>query len=881
MRRLLVDHPWLKGLTTSDILRMRAIGDLAKNHRFRLPPGDIKLIRAFNYKVDTDISGRAFSKLPRAFPNELGDLPSEQVIRNRASFLSAFDPILIECCVNSCLAFTGSNDALDACPHCFQSRYKINPATGAAVPCRTFQYLPLIPRLVQMYRDPRTAHTLGYRVRRQSSPNNYADIFDGAHYKALKQRRVMTEHKRFQHRYFSSDTDIALGLATDGFGPFKTRKQSCWPLLVFNYNLPPSIRYHLDNMLCLGVIPGPNEPKELDSFLHPLVRELDELAFGVAAYDGKHDRPFCLRAYLLACFGDMPAVAKLMCMKGHNGKYPCRACNIIGIRAMKSTNPTKLGNTHYTPLARPFAGTEEGPSNYDPLNLPLRTHAQFVHDAVNVHYSQNSTQEHRRSLRTGINGISTLAKVFSLDFPVSFPHDFMHQVFQNVLPTLIDLWTHTNKKKTFGSGQEDYIISKTAWEAIGEACAASGNTIPARFGSRVPNLHDRRHESTAESMLLFATLIGPGLLRNQFKNEAYYQHFIFLVRLINRCCSHSVTQDDVDFIRRGFARWVETYEQLYYCYTRDRLRACSLPIHSLLHIADDIEAMGPVWCYWSFPMERFCGFLSRAQKSRRFPFSGIDRRVREIAELGQIKLLYGLTDELDLEDRRDTIVKGTKYDDYPDLVFAEPKLHTTLDSDLHRKVARYISDVTGVPALAILEQLPTQQFVVWGRMQQVEGRDGHDVIRACAVSPRLTYFMRDASFVKYWTYNSRWRWDRTAARLTDEPVDGYGRVEMFIVVDTDFLQDVCELNNVTPPLCPIVLSVISPIPNLKLHTDAKLIEYKLIGKDLASVEVVDASDIDCLVGRYKAPKPDRALYVVDRTTVVGRMDMLDDTVDQD
>ncbi|QRV96812.1 Transposase family Tnp2 protein [Ceratobasidium sp. AG-Ba] len=346
MRRLLVDHLWLKGLMTSNILQMRAIGDLAKSNRFWLFPGDMKLIRAFNYKVDTDISGRAFSKLPQAFPDELGDLPSEQVIRNRASFLSAFDPILVECCVNSCLAYTGSNDTMDACPHCRQSCYKIDPTTGAAVPCWVFQYLPLIPRLVQMYRDPKTAHTLGYRARRQSSPNNFADIFDGAHYKALKQRHVMTEHERFQHCHFLSDTDIALGLTTDGFGPFKTRKQSCWPLLVFNYNLPPSIQYHLDNMLCLGVIPGRNEPKDLDTFLHPLVRELEELARGVAAYDGEHNRPFCLRAYLLACIGDMPAVAKLMCMKGPNCKYPCRACHIIGIRATKSTNSTKLGNTH-------------------------------------------------------------------------------------------------------------------------------------------------------------------------------------------------------------------------------------------------------------------------------------------------------------------------------------------------------------------------------------------------------------------------------------------------------------------------------------------------------------------------------------------------------
>ncbi|KAF8607415.1 hypothetical protein BDV93DRAFT_418081, partial [Ceratobasidium sp. AG-I] len=66
----------------------------------------------------------------------------------------------------------------------------------------------------------------------------------------------------------------------------------------------------------------------------------------------------------------------------------------------------------------------------------------------------------------------------------------------------------------------------------------------------------------------------------------------------------------------------------------------------LLHIADDITAMGPVWCYWAFPMERFCGAIARANKSRRYPYSSINRHVLQLSQLSQIKLTYGLTEEL-------------------------------------------------------------------------------------------------------------------------------------------------------------------------------------------------------------------------------------------
>ena len=39
--------------------------------------------------------------------------------------------------------------------------------------------------------------------------------------------------------HFSDECDIALGLLTDGFAPFKKHNKTCWPIILFNYNLPP------------------------------------------------------------------------------------------------------------------------------------------------------------------------------------------------------------------------------------------------------------------------------------------------------------------------------------------------------------------------------------------------------------------------------------------------------------------------------------------------------------------------------------------------------------------------------------------------------------------------------------------------------------------
>jgi hypothetical protein len=76
---------------------------------------------------------------------------------------------------------------------------------------------------------------------------------------------------------------------------------------------------------------------------------------------------------------------------------------------------------------------------------------------------------------------------------------------------------------------------------------------------------------------------------------------------------------------------------------------CVVTVHALLHIADSIEISGPVWASWAFPMERYCGLLLPAAKSRRFPFSSIDRYVTELAQLTQIKTYHRLHNSLSFQ----------------------------------------------------------------------------------------------------------------------------------------------------------------------------------------------------------------------------------------
>lgn len=69
----------------------------------------------------------------------------------------------------------------------------------------------------------------------------------------------------------------------------------------------------------------------------------------------------------------------------------------------------------------------------------------------------------------------------------------------------------------------------------------------------------------------------------------------------------------------------------------------------MLHIAPTIRAMGPVWAYWAFPMERYCGDVVRNIRSRRFPYASINKYVTSRAQLTHISLLYDLDEKLCLQ----------------------------------------------------------------------------------------------------------------------------------------------------------------------------------------------------------------------------------------
>jgi len=297
------------------------------------------------------------------------------------------------------------------------------------------------------------------------------------------------------------------------------------------------------------------------SWTWQLVEELLEFLRGISTFDVTQEELFALRAYLIAVFGDIPAVSMIMRMKGHNAIFPCRMCMIKGVRV-----PNTRSTTHYVPLYRGNHPSVVVPADipevkvYNPANLPLRTHTEFLEQAHHVQFAASNAEEQRRSKACGIKGIPLLSHLPSLIFPSSFPFDFMHLIYENLIKNLILLWT--GKFKDLDEGSEAYELRPGVWEAIGEATKKSGSTIPSAFGARPQNVAEDVSACTADSWSFWALYLGPVLLKGRFQRQKYYDHFVKLIKLLNACLQFEMLREEISEIREGFQEWVETFEKL-------------------------------------------------------------------------------------------------------------------------------------------------------------------------------------------------------------------------------------------------------------------------------------------------------------------------------
>ncbi|CAE6451722.1 unnamed protein product [Rhizoctonia solani] len=460
------------------------LGDYAEQEWFDLynrvlSERDYRTLQFLATRLRTHFSHQTWEDLRHGGAEDL-DLPSTFVAWRRLRILSGLETRSYDCCINSCVCFLGRYAALDACPVCREPRLN---ARGS--PRRSFRYTPLIPQLRALFRNQDSIEKLGYRVKceQRYRPGVIEDIFDSDNYRRLRATPFNPDQPEGYH-FFERTTDLALGLSTDGFTLFKRRKRglsTAWPILIVNYNLHPSSR-------C----------KDLNSFLVPLLDELLELEEGVLsvqvsptanAANFDLDAPgihFVLRAFLITLFGDIPAVSKILSLKGHNAKTPCRA-------------------------------EEEA----HPEDLPLRTHDSFLEDYNAIEQAPTKAAQKALAQRFGINARPVFSRLRSLDLSTCAPYDAMHLLFENLVPNMINHWFGTFKALDEGAG--NYTIPLEGCIKIGRLTAKAARTTPSAFVCTLPDIFEDRDLYKAEAYSYWFQYLGAVLLEEWLPQE-YYEY---------------------------------------------------------------------------------------------------------------------------------------------------------------------------------------------------------------------------------------------------------------------------------------------------------------------------------------------------------------------
>src|SRR6266496_651296 len=172
-------------------------------------------------------------------------------------------PVFYDMCENSCICYTGQYESYQTCPICPSVRLDAKGKAKKVMP-----YLSIKDRLKIQFSDKNRAKELLYRYEyiRNKADDDLDDIFDGKIYKELVDENL-----------FNDKRDIAFIASCDGYQIFKQKTDDCWLFLLINNNLDPLLRVKKGNLLVPFLIPGPNQPKDFNTFLRPFIDEMKEL----------------------------------------------------------------------------------------------------------------------------------------------------------------------------------------------------------------------------------------------------------------------------------------------------------------------------------------------------------------------------------------------------------------------------------------------------------------------------------------------------------------------------------------------------------------------------------------------------------------------------
>lgn len=245
------------------------------------------------------------------------------------------------CCSECYRLYPDSQDSPDRCTYqptpdsemCNTLLYTRRVIRGMSrrYPTRTFLYNDMKAWLANMLSRPDIEAHADRNVFTQNTNSELGDIWDGKIFREFKgpDGKPFVQPDSQEGRYVFS-------LCMDGFNPFimkeAGKKVSVCAIYMVLLNLPVDIRYRVENMFLVGIIPGPREPslEQINHVLCPLVDDL--LRFWEPGVFVKQTARYfegrLCRAALIPVVCDLPAARQVSGFALHSSTHFCSFCKL-------------------------------------------------------------------------------------------------------------------------------------------------------------------------------------------------------------------------------------------------------------------------------------------------------------------------------------------------------------------------------------------------------------------------------------------------------------------------------------------------------------------------------------------------------------------------
>lgn len=377
----------------------------------------------------------------------------------------------------------------------------------------------------------------------------------------------------FQHingvPFLAAKHNLALMLNIDWFRPYKHTPYSVGAIYLVVTNLPRSVRFRKENVILVGIIPGPTEPPlNINSYLKPLVDELNVLwNTGIRVSSPDTPNPLILKAALICVACDVPACRKVLGFYGHMSRAGCSKC-------------TK--HFEFSGNKMDFGGFGE---------CPLRSEHDHRQEAFTAMYQKTAAARDRIEKENG-SRFTTLMELSYFDTVKYHIIDPMHNLFlgtsKHIMKRIID---------TTNSG--DLIQARV------DRCV-----IPCSLG-RIPHKISSAYTAlTADQWKTWTTILSIYALHGILDDDQlkYWRLFVQACRLIT--CP-MITIDDAQKGHKLLLEFCTTFESLH------GSENVTPNMHLHTHLFECIKDYGPIYSFWLFSFERYNGMLGGYKTNQR------------------------------------------------------------------------------------------------------------------------------------------------------------------------------------------------------------------------------------------------------------------------